>query len=122
MKYLVLGLLILVMLAAGCLLSGAEIEKRSGAVAGILEAALSAAEAGDEAGTQERLREARTEWDAHLGVLASLLNHEYTDAVTEDLASLERLQGAERIRVCARTLRALRALAKSERPVWRNLF
>ena len=122
MKYLVVGILILLMLAAGCVLSNVEIQKRTDAVAERLEAALAADLAGDEAGALALLQAAKAEWAAHEGVLASLLSHNYTDAVARDLTELDMLEGVERPRACRRVLRAVRALARMERPVWRNLF
>ncbi|MBR6120597.1 MAG: DUF4363 family protein [Oscillospiraceae bacterium] len=122
MKYFYIGLLILALLLAGCVCAGRGLRERTEAAAAPLEQALAALERGDEALGRSLLARAGAEWRRSEGLLACLLNHERTQAVSAALAELEELRGAELTRACGRLIRALRELAETESLRWRNLF
>ena len=122
MKYFYIGVLILCLLVAGCLLTAWEIGRRTEAVAQPLALALEALRAGDEAGSRAQARFAAAEWDRHQGVLAALISHDHTNGVGEALAGLSWSQGPELGRRLEELLRRVRELAEMDRVVWRNLF
>ena len=122
MKYFYIGLLILALLLAGCVCAGRALRGRTEAAAAPLEQALEALERGDVARGRACVEQARAEWQRSEGLLASLLNHERTQAVSAALAELEELRGAELTRACGRLIRSLRELAETETLRWRNIF
>lgn len=122
MKYLMIGLVILCVLAAGCLWSGFEIRARTEAVIRPLEQAETAAAAGDAAAGRRCAARAAREWARSEGLLSSLLSHERTGAVGAGLAELEQLPDGELARACGRLIRALRELARQDAPRWRNIL
>ena len=122
MKYLTIGVVILCVLAAGCLLSGFEIRTRTEAVVRPLEQAKAAADAGDITLGRRCAAQAAREWARSEGLLSSLLSHEHISAVGTALAELEELREAELARACGRLIRLLRELAGQDAPRWRNVF
>ena len=122
MKYFYIGLLILALLLGGCIWAGRALRERTEAAAAPLEQALAALERGDEALGRSLLARAGAEWRRSEGLLASLLSHERTQAVSAALAELEELRGEALLRSCGRVLRALRELAETESLRWRNLL
>ena len=122
MKYFYVGILILALLLAGCFFAGQTLRGRTEAVVAPLRRALTALRSGNESGGLYFVGLARAEWLRGEGLLASLLSHEHTAPVGAALAELGTLRGTELERACGRLLRALRALAETERLRWRNLF
>ncbi|MBR7009693.1 MAG: hypothetical protein IKI02_02145 [Oscillospiraceae bacterium] len=122
MKYLTIGLVILGLLAAGCLWSGRAIRTRTEAVIRPLEEAEAAAAAGDADIGRRCAARAALEWARCEGLLSSLLSHEHTNAVGAALAELEELPDGELARACGRLIRALRELAGQDAPRWRNVL
>ena len=122
MKYFYIGLLILALLLAGCVCAGRGLRERTEAAAAPLEQALAALERGDEALGRSLLARAGAEWRRSEGLLACLLNHERTQAVTAALAELDGLQGDALVWACRRLIRSLRELAETESLRWRNIF
>ena len=55
-------------------------------------------------------------------LLASLLSHRETQEIGALLAELDGLRGAAFTRACERALRAIRALAEAQRPLWKNIL
>ena len=122
MKYFYIGLMILALLLGGCIWAGRALRERTEAAAAPLEQALAALERGDEALGRSLLARAGAEWRRSEGLLASLLNHERTQAVSAALAELDSLREETLIPACRRAIRALRELAETESLRWRNLF
>ena len=122
MKYLYIGLFIIALLAAGCFWSQRAVAARAEAVAGPLEAAAEALEAGDAEAARALAARAAEEWARHEGVLASLISHDHTNGIAEALAELRQAPEEELGSRLAGLLEAVRGLAEMERAVWRNVF
>ena len=122
MKYLCIGLLILALLLAGGLLDAGQVEARTEAVAGLLEQALTALRAEDEAGCRALLAQAGEEWAQQEALLSSLLSHDRTGGIGADFAEAAAMPADELERCCLRLLRAVRELAASERTSFKNIW
>ncbi|MBQ1371712.1 MAG: hypothetical protein IIY70_02155 [Oscillospiraceae bacterium] len=122
MKYLYLGLLIIALLLGACQISRQQIEARTEAVCAPLTEALQTLQTGDSAAGRRLLERSRAEWKRHEGVFASLMSHSYTREVGNALEELEAVPDQELERLTRHLLRAVRELAQTERPVWRNIF
>ena len=118
MKYFLIGILILALLLVGCGLSGRVIEARTEAAAAALEAALAA----EPERAAALARGAAAEWERSEALLSSLLSHRETQEIGALLAELDGLRGAAFTRACERALRAIRALAEAQRPLWKNIL
>ena len=122
MKYLYVGLLIAALLVGSCVWSRWEVERRAEAVAGPLEAALEALEAGDRTAARELGARAAAEWEKHEELLASLLSQDRTNGIGSALAELRRAPEEELGSRLEAVRRSVRALAEMERVVLRNLL
>lgn len=122
MKYLIIGILILALLVGMCFFSQKQIIYRSREIAHPLELALSAIQAGDEVLAQAFIAEAMAAWEQSETLFTSLISHDHTNAIREDLAQLPWTYGHELGRAVEKVLQQLHGLEEMERVDWGNLL
>lgn len=122
MKYFVIGVLILSILIGLSVFADLEIDNRTREVSIPLEEALSALRAGNEQEVQACMIRAADAWTKSERVLASFINHDHTNNITEQLAQLPWLQGKELGQTIEGILKQVQGLAEMDEIVWKNIL
>lgn len=122
MKYLIVGVSILCLLIGLCWFAEHEINARTRQIADALELALLAVRAGDDTLAQTYSAQATAAWAKNEAMLASLISHDHTNNIAEDLAQLSWLRGRALGQALEALLEQVRGLAEMERIVWKNIL
>ena len=122
MKYLYVGLLILSLLLCACYFSTRILSERTEALLVPLEQAARAAQSGDHAAQDRYLSRAANRWRQDDRILACLLSHSNTDAISDALAELQELEGKEYTRGSAALIRLIKRLREADVPRLENIF
>lgn len=122
MKYLIIGVSILCLLIGLCWFAEHEISTRTHQIAEALELALFAVRAGDDTMAKTYTVRAAAAWAEHEAVLASLISHDHTNDIAEDLAQLSWLRGHALGQALEALLEQVRGLEEMERIVWKNIL
>lgn len=126
MKYLYIGIGVLVLLLAGCILSTALISVCTCKAADALEVALSAFDEGSFSAAAAQAEYAKSEWDRHAKLLSALLSHEELDEIDAAFTALDsyrKTQTADEFRNrCAELSLRLRHITQMDIPFYYNFF
>lgn len=122
MKYLVLGLMFLVLLWGFCLWSGSEVTRRFDGVIAPIEQACSLAENGDTDRARSLTDLAFSSWETDYPQLAAFLDHNDLDDISLAFASLADAQEADYLPACRSLLSMLKNLAEADLLLPHNLL
>ena len=122
MKDFVIGLGILCLLVGLCQYGEREIAERTHRIAVPLEMTLTAIQSGNAAQAQTYIALAAHVWRENEAALASLINHDHTNRIGENLAQLPRTPVHELGWAVEGLLKQLRDLAEMERVLWKNIL
>ncbi len=122
MKYLYIGLLILCLLLCACYLSTREVRDRTEALTLPLRQAVQAFRTGNLAERARLVAEAGARWAESEAFFASLLSHEKTSQVSEDLRRLSVADGDEFEQTCLRLLDSLDRIRRMDLPILENIL
>lgn len=122
MKYLYIGLLILCLLLCACYLSTRQIDHRTEAMVLPLHQALQAFRAGDVTAGTRFVAETNAQWARNEAFFASLLSHEKTAQVSEDLRLLSLGHPEEFEKTCIRLIDNLEKIRHMDLPVPENIL
>ena len=122
MKYLYLGLALLALLILACCWSTQAVTARTEAVLLPLDCAAGAGIGGSDPVSAGRLEAAQAAWREGLPLLGCLVSHSYTAEISEELAELPLLEGAEFRRSCLRIREKLVRLRQMDRLTPENIF
>ena len=121
-----IGLILLLVLLAGGLITTWHMEKTCEAVSQTLEAAGTLAQAEDWEGAQRLARRARQEWEKNWRLAAALTDHEPMEQVDGQLAQLkvyqDQLDGVTFAALCAQTASQIRDIGEAHGLKWWNLL
>lgn len=122
MKYMYIGLLILCLLLCACYLSTRQIDQRTEAMLLPLHRALQAFQAGDLTTKTRYVEETTAHWEQNEAFFASLLSHEKTAQVSEDLRILSLDHPEEFEKACVRLIDNLQRIRHMDLPVPENIL
>ena len=122
MKYFYIGLLILCLLLCACYFSSRQIRRGTEAMAFPLRQALQAFRAGNLTEKARSLEEAAARWKAGESVFASLLSHDHTAGIAEDLRALALAKDEEFEGICFRLLDKLDRIRRMDLPILENIL
>ena len=126
MKYLYIGVGVLAVLLAACILSTTVISSCTRETADALEHALSAFDEDDFPAAAAQASRAKSEWDQHAKLLSALLSHEELDEIDTAFTALDsyrKTQTADEFRSrCAELSLRLRHITQMDIPFYYNFF
>ena len=122
MKYLVIGLGILSLLVVFCRYGEMEIKESTQQVAVPLELAITALQAENESQARTYIALANDIWTQKESTLASLISHDRTNEIGEELAKLAWIPTNELRPAVEVVLKLVRNLAEMERILWKNIL
>lgn len=122
MKYFYIGLLILCLLLSACYFSTREIRTHTEALVIPLRQALQAFRAGNLSQKAVFMEELTRQWNKSEPFFASLLSHEKTTDIAEDLQELSMAEGRDFERICSRLLDRLCRIRRMDLPIPENIL
>ena len=122
MKYLVIGLGILSLLVVFCRYGEMEIKESTQQVAVPLELAITALQAENESQARTYIALANDIWTQKESTLASLISHDHTNQIGEELAKLAWIPTNELRPAVEVVLKLVRNLTEMERILWKNIL
>ena len=122
MKYFCIGLLILCLLLCACYLSTRALRQEAAAMLRPLRQAAQAFRRGDTAAVSRYVRQTAAQWRRCEPVFASLLSHECTFAVSDDLQALGFCDAASFPQTCEHLMKTLRQIVDMELPNLKNIL
>ncbi len=124
MKYLYIGLALLVLVGAFCAVNGKVLDSRLAEIETLIDGAVSNLESGDEQSSVEYMRAASELWNKHANYFTSVLLHSRVDDAQQQiraaLALLERGEGNQEALPLA--LEKIKSLRESERLLIGNIL